>query len=934
MLRALTQALCRLCKQAMNLYMLTQTFLLLPLLLCCVSDTVRCSAAPDTNTSAETDALALLEFKRAVSDPGGALSSWNASTRLCQWKGVTCADDPNKNNGAAGRVTELRLADRGLSGAIAGSVGNLTALRVLDLSNNRFSGRIPAVDSIRGLQVLDLSTNSLEGSVPDALTNCSSLTRLWLYSNALTGSIPRNIGYLSNLVNFDLSGNNLTGTIPPSIGNASRLDVLYLGGNQLTGSIPDGVGELSAMSVLELNNNLLSGSIPSTLFNLSSLQTLDLGSNMLGDTLPSDMGDRLVSLQSLILNVNQLEGQIPSSIGRASELQSILISANSFSGPIPASLGNLSKLSTLNLEENALETRGDDQSWGFLTALGNCALLNSLSLDNNNLQGELPDSIGNLSPGLQVLRMGFNNMSGTIPPGIGKLRNLTTLGLSHNRFTGVLGGWLGNLEKLQYVDLESNGFTGPIPPSAGNLTQLLALKLANNGFQGSVPASFGNLQQLADLDLSYNNLRGSVPDHALTSPRMRTCVLSYNSLEGSIPLDFSRLQELTELYLSSNAFTGDIPDSIGQCQMLQTVEMDRNLLTGNVPVSFGNLKSLSTLNLSHNNLSGPIPSAALTGLQYLTRLDISYNDFTGEVPRDGVFANATAVSLQGNRGLCGGATTLHMPSCRTRSNKRAETQYYLIEVLIPVFGFMSLALLIYFLLIEKTTRRRRRQHLPFPSFGKQFPKVTYQDLAQATKDFSESNLVGRGSYGSVYRCRLKEHGMEEEMAVKVFDLEMPGAERSFLAECEALRSIQHRNLLPIRTACSAVDNRGGMFKALLYEFMPNGSLDTWLHPRAAPPAGGGKAPKRLGFSQRVNVIVNVADVLDYLHHECGRPTVHCDLKPSNILLDDDLNALLGDFGIARFYADSKSAPPPAVDDPTSSVGVRGTIGYIAPGMFL
>jgi hypothetical protein len=188
--------------------------------------------------------------------------------------------------------------------------------------------------------------------------------------------------------------------------------------------------------------------------------------------------------------------------------------------------------------------------------------------------------------------------------------------------------------------------------------------------------------------------------------------------------------------------------------------------------------------------------------------------------------------------------------------------------------------------------------------------------------FSESNLVGRGSYGSVYRCRLKGHGMEEEMAVKVFDLEMPGAERSFLAECEALRSIQHRNLLPIRTACSAVDNRGGMFKALLYEFMPNGSLDTWLHPRAAP-AAGEKAPKRLGFSQRVNIIVNVADVLDYLHHECGRPTVHCDLKPSNILLDDDLNALLGDFGIARFYADSKSAPSPAVD-PTSSVGVRGT----------
>jgi serine/threonine protein kinase len=260
-----------------------------------------------------------------------------------------------------------------------------------------------------------------------------------------------------------------------------------------------------------------------------------------------------------------------------------------------------------------------------------------------------------------------------------------------------------------------------------------------------------------------------------------------------------------------------------------------------------------------------------------------------------------------------------MPSCPSKS-KRVEREYYLIKVLIPVFGFMSLVLLIYFLFLEKTTRRR--QHLPFPSFDKQFPKVTYQDLAQATKDFSESNLIGRGSYASVYRCKLKEHGME--MAVKVFDLEMPGAERSFLSECEALRSIQHRNLLPIKTACSTADNRGSIFKALLYEFMPNGSLDTWLHPKA-----GGKAPKRLGFSQRINIIVNIADVLDYLHHECGRPTVHCDLKPSNILLDDDLNALLGDFGIARFYADSKSTPV----DPTNSVGVRGTIGYIAPGMF-
>jgi len=160
-----------------------------------------------------------------------------------------------------------------------------------------------------------------------------------------------------------------------------------------------------------------------------------------------------------------------------------------------------------------------------------------------------------------------------------------------------------------------------------------------------------------------------------------------------------------------------------------------------------------------------------------------------------------------------------------------------------------------------------------------------------------------------------------EVAVKVFDLEMRGAERSFLSECEALRSIQHRNLLPIITACSTVDNVGNVFKALVYELMPNGSLDTWLHHK-----GDEEAPKRLRLSQRISIAVNVADALDYLHHECGRPTVHCDLKPSNILLDDDMNALLGDFGIARFYQGPQSTWAGSV----SSIGVKGTIGYIPP----
>ncbi|OEL18359.1 putative LRR receptor-like serine/threonine-protein kinase [Dichanthelium oligosanthes] len=164
------------------------------------------------------------------------------------------------------------------------------------------------------------------------------------------------------------------------------------------------------------------------------------------------------------------------------------------------------------------------------------------------------------------------------------------------------------------------------------------------------------------------------------------------------------------------------------------------------------------------------------------------------------------------------------------------------------------------------------------------------------ENFSESNLIGRGSYGSVYKGKLTQAKIQ--VAIMVFDLEMRFADKSFVSECEMSRDIRHRNLLPILTACSTIDNTGNDFKALIYEFMHNGNLDTWLHHRRSC-----LAPKGLSLVQRISIAVNIADALTYLHHDCGRPIVHCDLKPTNILLDDDMNAYLGDFGIALLQGD-------------------------------
>ncbi|KAL9419103.1 hypothetical protein AB3S75_036953 [Citrus x aurantiifolia] len=215
-------------------------------------------------------------------------------------------------------------------------------------------------------------------------------------------------------------------------------------------------------------------------------------------------------------------------------------------------------------------------------------------------------------------------------------------------------------------------------------------------------------------------------------------------------------------------------------------------------------------------------------------------------------------------------------------------------------------------------RKRKEQSNP-NSLINSLLNLSYQNLHNATDGFSSANLIGTGSFGSVYKGVLDEG--RTTVAVKVFNLHHHSASRSFIAECRALRSIRHRNLVKVLTACSGVDYQGNDFKALVYEFMQNGSLEEWLYPVNREDEID-KAPRNLNLLQRLNIAIDVASALDYLHHDCQPITAHCDLKPSNILLDEEMVAHVGDFGLARFL------PPTHVQ--TSSIGVKGSIGYIAP----
>ena len=145
------------------------------------------------------------------------------------------------------------------------------------------------------------------------------------------------------------------------------------------------------------------------------------------------------------------------------------------------------------------------------------------------------------------------------------------------------------------------------------------------------------------------------------------------------------------------------------------------------------------------------------------------------------------------------------------------------------------------------------------------------------------------------------------IAVKVFNLNIEGGFKSFKAECDVLCSIRHRNLVKIISSCSRID-----FKALVLEYMPKGSLKKWLYSHN----------HFLDMIERLNMMIDVASSLEYLHHGCPLSVVHCDLKPNNILLNKDMVALVSDFGISKFLGN---------EDSITQTMTLATIGYMAPG---
>ncbi|KAM3394061.1 hypothetical protein P3S68_003062 [Capsicum galapagoense] len=362
------------------------------------------------------------------------------------------------------------------------------------------------------------------------------------------------------------------------------------------------------------------------------------------------------------------------------------------------------------------------------------------------------------------------------------MRNLQWFNLSNNKLSGFIGDHICNLQHLGDIYLGQNQLSGSLPYCLGNITSLRKIHLSSNKLSSNIPPSIGKLHDLVVLDLSSNNM------------------------VGSLPPEIGNLKVVIKMDLSMNQFSNRIPREIGGLQNLAHLTLRHSKLQGSIPDSMSNTVGLEFLDLSHNNISGIIPMS-LEKLQNLKYFNVSFNKLYSEIPSRGPFKNLSSQFFIYNEALCG-SSIFSVPPCPTsskhRSNRKKLLVLFILIAIAVVFVPMTFVLL--------WIRYRRGKSVPqqadlLSTVVRE--RISYYELLRETNALSQSNLISSGSFGSVYKGILRNG---TAIAVKVFNLQLDTAFKSFDTECEVLCSLRHRNLVKVITSCSNLD-----FKALVLE---------------------------------------------------------------------------------------------------------------------
>ncbi|XP_060672566.1 LRR receptor-like serine/threonine-protein kinase IOS1 [Ziziphus jujuba] len=338
---------------------------------------------------------------------------------------------------------------------------------------------------------------------------------------------------------------------------------------------------------------------------------------------------------------------------------------------------------------------------------------------------------------------------------------------------------------------------------------------------------------------------------------------------------------IISLNLSSSGLTGDIAPYISSLTMLQTLDLSNNNLSGSIPEFLSQMPNLKFLNLENNKLNSSVPAKLIEKSN----------------------AGSLSLGMGGNPDLC-----------QSSSCKKKKSNNVLVPVLASVGGVVVVVVLLVAGAILFIPKRKRNQveagkinaesgH-PNDSFESRKRQYTYSEVLKMTSNFER--VLGKGGFGMVYHGVLTDG---TEVAVKMLSPSSVQGYQQFQAEVKLLLRVHHRNLTNLVGYCNEGTNM-----ALIYEYLSNGDLHSHLSDNSEVNV--------LSWEGRLKIALDSAQGLEYLHHGCKPPIVHRDVKTTNILLTDNFQAKIADFGLSRCF--------PTDGGTHVSTVVAGTPGYLDP----